>query len=255
MKTHFRECQDVCVSGDLFIYYEEGNRGASVAPDVFVVFGVPNHMRRTYLLWRKGKEPDFVMEVTFDNTREEDQERKRELYARLGISEYWQYDPTGDYLDPPLQGFTLSARRYGEALALERVGAVWSAYSPVLGLNLRLDEGGLRFHDPMTDGYLLTYLEENRARQAEAAPGRNAGPTGSGSTAGRTGSPLASPAAVVTAGPVGGIRRAITGGLLSCLALQVGLSGAGMTRTPFQTVMVRMLPMMLHGLEEVVRGR
>ena len=168
LKAHFRERADVYVSGDLFIYYEEGNRTVSVAPDVFVVLGVPNHRRRTYLLWQEGKAPDFVMEVTSDSTREEDQGRKRELYARLGIPEYWQYDPTGDYLRPSLQGFRLSAGRYGEALALERVGAVWSAYSPALGLNLRLDEGVLRFHDPMTDGYLLTYLEETRARQAEA---------------------------------------------------------------------------------------
>ena len=71
-------------------------------------------------------------------------------------------------LDPPLQGFTLSDGQYGEALALEQVGAVWSVYSPILGLNLRLDEGMLRFHDPMTNEYLLTHLEENRARQAEA---------------------------------------------------------------------------------------
>ena len=169
LKMRFREREDVYVSGDLFIYYEEGNRAAAVAPDVFVVFGVPSHRRRTYLLWREGKTPDFVMEVTSDSTREEDQGRKRELYAHLGVSEYWQYDPTGDYLEPPLQGFVLSDGRYGRALALERVGAVWSAYSPALGLNLRLDAGVLRFHDPATDEYLLTLLEENRARrEAEA---------------------------------------------------------------------------------------
>ena len=168
LKIRFREREDVYVSGDLFIYYEEGNRAASVAPDVFVVFGIPNHMRRTYLLWQEGKVPDFVMEVTSDSAREDDQGRKRDLYARLGIPEYWQYDPTGDYLEPPLQGFTLSDGRYGEALALDRVGAVWSVYSPILGLNLRLDEGVLRFHDPETDAYLLTHLEENRARQVEA---------------------------------------------------------------------------------------
>ena len=169
LKIHFREREDVYVSGDLFIYYEEGNRSAAVAPDVFVVFGVPGHMRRTYLLWREGRAPHFVMEVTSDSTREDDQGRKRDLYARLGISEYWQYDLTGDYLQPPLQGFVLSDGQYDRALALERMGAVWSAYSPALGLNLRLDGGVLRFHDPATDEYLLTPLEENRARrEAEA---------------------------------------------------------------------------------------
>ena len=165
LRNYFQDRDDVYVVGDLLLYYEEGNRSASVAPDVFVVFGVPNHVRRTYLLWREGKAPDWVLEVTSRSTRQVDQGRKRELYARLGVSEYWQYDPTGDYLDPPLRGLMLSGGRYGAALALEEVDGVRSAHSPVLGLNLRLDEGVLRFHDPLRDEYLLTYLEENRARQ------------------------------------------------------------------------------------------
>jgi hypothetical protein len=152
----------------LLLYHEEGNRSASVAPDVFVVFGVSNHTRSSYLLWQEPKAPDWVLEVTSRSTRQVDQGKKRDLYARLGIPEYWQYDPTGDYLDPPLQGFALSGGRYDTALALERVDAVWSAFSPVLGLNLRLDGGVLRFHDPLTDEYLLTHLEENRARRMEA---------------------------------------------------------------------------------------
>ena len=32
LKIHFREREEVYVSGDLFIYYEEGNRAAAVAP-------------------------------------------------------------------------------------------------------------------------------------------------------------------------------------------------------------------------------
>ena len=169
LRSHFQGRDDVYVVGDLLLYYEEGDGKASVAPDVFVVFGVPNHPRRTYLLWQEGKAPDFVLEVTSRSTRQVDQGTKRDLYARLGIAEYWQYDPTGDYLDPPLQGFMLSGGQYGEALALERVSVVWNAYSPVLGLNLRLEDGVLRFHDPLTNEYLLTHQESEQARrQAEA---------------------------------------------------------------------------------------
>lgn len=168
LKIHFREREDVYISGDLFIYYEEGNRAAAVAPDIFVVFGVANRMRRTYLLWREGKAPDFVMEVTSVSTREEDQGPEREFYARLGIPEYWQYDPTGDVLEPPLQGYALSDGRYDAEFVPERLGAVWSAFSPVLGLNLRLVEGIFRFHNPTTDAYLLTHQESEQARrQAE----------------------------------------------------------------------------------------
>ena len=143
LRNHFQNREDVYVVGNLMLYCEEGDRSASVAPDVFVVFGVSNHQRRTWLLWQEGKAPDWVLEVTSRRTRQVDQGRKRELYARLGVSEYWQYDPTGDYLDPPLQGFELlPGGRYGAALALEEADGAQSAYSPVLGLNLCLDAGG-----------------------------------------------------------------------------------------------------------------
>ena len=100
-----RRSDDVYVAGNLLIYYEEGNPRASVAPDVFVVIGVANHDRKSYRLWDEGnKAPDVVLEITSQSTREEDQGHKRELYRRLGVKEYWQYDPTGDYLEPVLQG-------------------------------------------------------------------------------------------------------------------------------------------------------
>ena len=37
LRHHFRDRDDVYVSGNLLIYYEEGNPDAKVAPDVFVV--------------------------------------------------------------------------------------------------------------------------------------------------------------------------------------------------------------------------
>ena len=68
----------VYVSGNLFIYYEEGNPQANIAPDVFVVFGAPKRDRPSYLLWSEPKAPDFVLEITSRRTRREDQETKPE---------------------------------------------------------------------------------------------------------------------------------------------------------------------------------
>jgi len=48
--AYFQRRDDVYVSGNLFIYYEEGNPEAVVAPDVFVVFGAPKHRRSSYML-------------------------------------------------------------------------------------------------------------------------------------------------------------------------------------------------------------
>jgi len=83
-----------------------------VAPDVFVVFGVSNHKWRSYKLWEEGKAPSFILEITSESTRAVDQGRKRGLYAFLGVQEYFQYDPTSDYLIPPLQGLRLRGEIY-----------------------------------------------------------------------------------------------------------------------------------------------
>ena len=64
----FGSREDVYVSGDLLIYYEKGNPKVSIAPDVFVVYGVAKRRRMTYLLWEERKAPDFVLEVASPNT-------------------------------------------------------------------------------------------------------------------------------------------------------------------------------------------
>ena len=45
----------------------------------------------------------FVLEITSKWTRRED-EGKKKLYEDLGVREYWQFDPTGHYLEPILKG-------------------------------------------------------------------------------------------------------------------------------------------------------
>ena len=68
LRERFDGRPDVYVSGDMFVYYEEGNPRASVVPDVFVVVGaVKDELREggwrdTYKLWEEPKGPDFVLE-------------------------------------------------------------------------------------------------------------------------------------------------------------------------------------------------
>ena len=148
LTTHFADCPGVYVSGDLLIYYEEGNPGARVAPDVFVVVGAPKHLRMNYKLWEEPGPPDFVLEVVASaGTRREAQGPKRALYARLGIREYWFFDPVGGYLAPPLQGFRLHGGDY-HPLPARPVGGAPVLRSDALRLELRLENEKLRFHDP-----------------------------------------------------------------------------------------------------------
>ncbi len=65
LNLFFQGRSQVYVSGNLFIYYEEGNPRAVVSPDVFVIFGVTKRQRRIYKTWEEGgKVPAFVMKIT-----------------------------------------------------------------------------------------------------------------------------------------------------------------------------------------------
>ena len=49
-----------------------------------------------------------MIEITSKSTKGEDKKTKFELYRDiLKVSEYFMFDPTQDYLNPPLQGFRL----------------------------------------------------------------------------------------------------------------------------------------------------
>lgn len=174
LAVHFRNRDDIYVSGNLFIYYEEGNPKAAVAPDVFVVIGAAKHDRASYRLWQEPKTPDFVMEITSKRTRSEDQGSKRGLYAFLGVEEYWQYDPTGDYLDPPLKGLRLVEENYQPIAAMVGAAGRRVLHSDALGLDVYLDENRLRFLNPATGQLLLTLQESEQARQEAEARAQTA---------------------------------------------------------------------------------
>ena len=163
---------NVHVGSNSFLYYERGNPRAVVAPDVYVVVGAPAYLRDTYLLWNEPKGPDFVLEVTSASTRRTDERRKRDVYAELGVSEYFLYDPRAEYLTPPLQGWRLHD---GEYRALPAVTVLANRgvaiHSEVLGLELRdeRDARMLRLRDPATGEDLLSYQEEAAARRAAEA--------------------------------------------------------------------------------------
>ena len=175
LQTHFLDRAQVYVAGDMFVYFKEGDPGAVVAPDVFVVLGAPKHMRSSYKLWEEPKAPDFVLEVTSRSTRAEDQGRKREVYAALGVAEYWLFDPTGDWLAPRLQGFHLRAGGYRALPGVALAGGGLGVRSEALGLEVRYDAAGrLRFHDPASGEDLPAHEEMREQVEQEIATRRAA---------------------------------------------------------------------------------
>ena len=82
--------QRVYVASDLIVYYEDGDPTKSVVPDDFVVKECDPGRRRTFKIWEEGKAPDVVFEVTSRGSRREDATWKPQIYARLGILEYFR---------------------------------------------------------------------------------------------------------------------------------------------------------------------
>ena len=161
--------QKVYVSGNLLMYYVQGEPRTFVVPGAFVAKGIPPKSRRTYKIWVEGKAPDVVIETTSRKTRRKDTQQKPELYARLGVKEYFLFDPHGEYLDPPLQGYRLA----GDAYERIKSAGDGSLDSRELELRLTIGEGHLDFVRFDTGERLLTRDErvqqEVAARQREAA--------------------------------------------------------------------------------------
>ena len=160
--------EDVIVGCDQLMYYEPDNIKKFLVPDIFVALGVeqrPEAERQTWRIWEEGGYgPDFVLEVTSRSTRRHDEGRKHRIYEELGVREYWQFDPTADYLKPELKGHRLGSGGKFEPVALEERGELLVAPS-LLGLELHLQDGELRFFDP-DRGYLHGHEGEAEARQA-----------------------------------------------------------------------------------------
>lgn len=107
LRDHVADDPSIYVSGNLLLYYEEGNPKASVSPDAFVVKELNKNLRRTYLLWAEQRIPCTVFEITSRKTAQHDRGKKHALYARLGVQEYLLFDPLEEYLHPSLCGYQL----------------------------------------------------------------------------------------------------------------------------------------------------
>ena len=154
---------DAYVGSDMLMYWQEGDPAKRVSPDVFVAFGpdkVPE--RRTWRVWEEGVAADFVLEVTSASTRHRDEGFKAALYERLGVTEYWQFDPTEDYLSPSLKGRRLGPDGTYEAIPLEPRDGGLSGWSEVLGLEIRPEGHALRLFDPAHGEFLPTSGEKSR---------------------------------------------------------------------------------------------
>ena len=145
--------------------------GRSVYPDLLVAFGVdPDAIAANngYEISEVGQPPELALEVASASTGENDYLGKRDIYAGLGVAEYWRFDHTGgEYHDAPLGGDRLTPAGVYHPIELrtEPDGVIWG-YSEILKLSLCWVAGRLRFWDPAEGGYLRNPSEEQAGRIA-----------------------------------------------------------------------------------------
>jgi Uma2 family endonuclease len=122
--------QQAIVLGNQFLYYEQGQPNKRVAPDVFVIFNVEPGGRDNYKIWEEGSVPSIAFEMTSPSTKKEDDGSKKQLYAQIGIQEYWQFDPKGEWIKEQLRGYQLENGQYQP---------ITNSISSVLQLRLEVD--------------------------------------------------------------------------------------------------------------------
>ncbi len=159
-RGYYTETPDVYVSGNLMMYYEDTRPPKAVSPDLLISFGVGKKPRRTYKIWEEGKPPDFVVEFSSKSTVQNDLNNKMELYARLGVSEYFLCDVDRRYLPAPLMGFRLIDGEYVE-IAPNADGGI---SSEMLGLDFHVLADGFGIYDPVTRKWLQTPEEAANSR-------------------------------------------------------------------------------------------
>ncbi|KAM3092356.1 Uma2 family endonuclease [Phormidesmis sp. 146-35] len=77
-----------------------------------VIFDVEPGGRDNYKIWEEGQVPAVIFEMTSPGTRTQDEGFKKTLYEQLGVQEYWQFDPRGEWIPEKLRGYRLRRETY-----------------------------------------------------------------------------------------------------------------------------------------------
>ena len=179
LKSMFADRPDVVVAGNLFVYYREGDPASRVAPDILVMFGTSGkHYRHSWQVWREsGVVPSFVLEVASESTWKSDAGPKRDIYAAMGVTEYWRQDPDPlrRYLPSALIGERLVGGEYRPISVHTDGEGILRGHSEVLGLDICVrDSLELRLYDPVAEQWLLSPDEKETVLQEQSAELREA---------------------------------------------------------------------------------
>jgi Uma2 family endonuclease len=163
LQDFFKDRPEVFIASDIFWYWEEGNPKARISPDVMVVPGVSKrelYERRSYFSWIEGVVPAAVFEMASRRTWKKDVGSKFETYEKLGVKEYFIFDPEFRYLEAPLLGYRLQGKKYRPISG--------GTLESLLGFHLEVDHWTIRLIDSRTKEPILSRSEAIEKANANA---------------------------------------------------------------------------------------
>ena len=171
--TDFFTRKDTLITMGAIICYDPRDLNVHVSPDICVAFDVDEDAiinRRIYLPWEAGKPPDWVLEVASPSTARADVGRKVDIYERIGVPEYWLFDPTGgDLYGFPLAGYRMESGIYRPVALTDEPDGILKGYSEILRLSLCWDNGRPRLYSPSSGTYIQNLKEVHDSWEAERA--------------------------------------------------------------------------------------
>ncbi|HKV59211.1 MAG TPA: Uma2 family endonuclease [Ktedonobacteraceae bacterium] len=87
---HGRRC---ALYGNLNFYQTSDPKEYPIAPDIAVSPGIAHRSIRSWRIGKSGPAPQVVFEIASQETWKKDLREKPERYARMGVQEYFAYDP------------------------------------------------------------------------------------------------------------------------------------------------------------------
>jgi len=158
LKWWWRDRNDVYISGNLTIYYNQRQLKSRDfrGPDFFVVLSTEKKERKSWVVWEEdGKYPNLIVEILSEKTANVDKGLKKQLYQDIfRTPEYFWFDP----ITLELQGFHLVDGQYED---IESTENHWF-WSRQLALYLGVYDNKLRFFTPEKK---LIFSGEERAEQ------------------------------------------------------------------------------------------
>jgi Uma2 family endonuclease len=123
--------QPCAIYHNLNFYQTSDDLEYPLAPDIAVIKGVNRYGVRSWRIGKNGPPPQIVFEIASSETSNKDLDEKPLKYARMGVQEYYAYDPNEPSLPRSVSrrlfGWQFDAnRRTMKVMPVGARGEIWS---------------------------------------------------------------------------------------------------------------------------------